>query len=132
MKFSKVIPVTVCAVVAACFSFSVKANQYEFIAADSSLETKTCIAAVKDDVWNHRKTVKQFSHQRPDVSMQRVIVNKLRCNDMNIVQFASLYGAYDTAAYMSQYLKTKVTIRRDLAHHKSSKQGKTVIRVSAK
>ncbi|MDH5433006.1 MAG: DUF3718 domain-containing protein [Gammaproteobacteria bacterium] len=93
----------------------ISADTYEFVAYDDSMETKICVAAVKDDVKRYSRLVDNFPLQTRFTSQNHVIIsNKLKCNNQNIFKFSQNFGAKNTTAFMSKYIKKSVIIKRDL------------------
>lgn len=80
----------------------------EFIAADNSPGTQVCMAVISNKPITLSTTMR-------DVRMsKRIAVNKLRCNDMALDQFAGMYGFNKSAKYLNLDTSTKTSIH-DLA-----------------
>ena len=88
----------------------------EFIAGDKSLETAICVAAVNNNVYKYKSSVGKISNFQPLPNHnQKIVANRLKCNDQNIASFARYYGATETAKYISRFLIRRVQVSRDVA-----------------
>lgn len=97
----------------ATLAFPLSAAQYVFVAGNDSLETKVCIAAAENNLTKYKKKVSLLSTKRTPT--YRLIANTLRCNDKNVANFASHYGANKTAAFIGRYTDHEVIIRREIS-----------------
>lgn len=94
-------------------SISTYAVEYQFVAADRSLETKICIAAVTNDIKKLKRLISFETH-----SGAKDIARSILCNDIIIANFAYEYQASDTVAYLDRYtsredkkMRTRITIK---------------------
>jgi hypothetical protein len=80
----------------------------EFIAADNTPGTQVCMAVIANKPITLSTTMR-------DLRMSKnTAVNKLRCNDMELAQFAGKYGFNKTAKFLNLESSTKTSIQ-DLA-----------------
>ncbi|MDP2634750.1 MULTISPECIES: DUF3718 domain-containing protein [unclassified Pseudoalteromonas] len=80
----------------------------EFIAADNTPGTQVCMAVVANRPITLSTTMR-------DLRMNKnTAVNKLRCNDMQLAQFAGKYGFNKSAKFLNLDSSTKTSIQ-DLA-----------------
>ncbi|TLU66817.1 DUF3718 domain-containing protein [Thalassotalea litorea] len=113
-------------------SASSQAVEHEFIAADNSNETKTCISAASDDLSSLKKYVRRSFDNNV-----RLMSHALKCNDQDINTFAHTFGAQDTSEYLNGKVSSKYRIDDsvqiiDTSAYQPDTQGKVVIIVSSK
>ncbi|MGX5173960.1 hypothetical protein ACUR5C_08065 [Aliikangiella sp. IMCC44653] len=112
----KKLSMVISALAASSIALSANAGSYEFAAADNSHGTQLCIAAVTNDLAKYRSLVNEFEKgTRLESRAHRVVANKQKCNDINIVRFSRMYQAGETSRFMSQFLERSVSVKRDLA-----------------
>lgn len=109
-----------------------QAAEYEFIAADNSVETKTCVYAAADDLQGLKKQVRRSYDNNV-----RYMSQLLRCNDQDINTFAHTYGAEGTAGYLNNKVSGKYRIDKsveiiDISKAESTTQGKITVYVVSK
>ncbi|MEW6996355.1 DUF3718 domain-containing protein [Colwelliaceae bacterium BS250] len=115
----------------ALFATAQGSTKYIFKAADNSLNTKICVAAVNNNLVGLKKA------SRADRLGIKDITRHLKCNGLDITNFAATYDAYDTTLYLSKMApkKYKIDLNQveitDLAKNSSSGQTK-IIYVSSK
>ena len=115
----------------ALFATAQDSTKYVFKGTDNSLDTRLCVAAGS----NNLRSLKKAS--RRDVYGIKDITRHLKCNDLDITNFAATYDAYDTTSYLSKMApkKYKVDLDQvqitDLARN-SSPQKIKIIYVSSK
>jgi hypothetical protein len=114
------------------YSISTYAEQYEFVAADQSKETKMCVAAVTNDKTKLRRLVSSDTRYVGVRDVAKTVV----CNDVIIANFAYEYQANDTLDYLDRYtprkykrMRTSTTIKDITA--KSSEEP-TVIMIASR
>ncbi|MFT7201038.1 MAG: hypothetical protein ACI9UD_002704 [Glaciecola sp.] len=97
------------------YSISTYATEYEFVAMDSSKETKLCVAAVTNDMKKLRRLI---SHNYGMRDIGRTVAKTVLCNDVIIANFAYEYQANDTVDYLDRYtprkykkMRTSITIK---------------------
>lgn len=118
-------------IAALSLSAQVTAQDYQFVAADNTPETKLCVSAVNNDL----DTMKGRLFRMGMGDAVRKNINRITCNDMSVAKFAHKYQAQDTFVYLnnrsaySNKAKPSVTIN-DLAHTETSGQP-VVVYVSA-
>ncbi|GAA0858369.1 hypothetical protein [Aliiglaciecola litoralis] len=124
-------------VILLCTSISTYAAEYEFIAGDSSIETKTCIAAVTNDTEAMISNLKMLGRRGTSLSY-RSFVNSFWCNDQYIGNFAKTYHAENSLAYLDKYTnkwnkkrQSNITIK-DLASKPTSEEDTIVVLVSSR
>ncbi|MEZ7278546.1 DUF3718 domain-containing protein [Pseudoalteromonas sp. CO302Y] len=82
-------------------------NAAQFVAADDSPGTQTCMAIASNNRLD-------LVHKMRDLGInRRVISDKLLCNNMSTAKFASIYGFNKTAKYLK--LESTQTSIHDLA-----------------
>lgn len=107
-----------CILVAASLSYSASAADYNFVAADDSRATKICMSAVKNDPKELKKLAMTLERNTKLTNGKlRVVARGQNCNDMNIVHFASKYGAEKTTKLLAKYLTPSVTVRKEIAQN---------------
>lgn len=111
------------AIVLLGFTMSAHAENYKFVVADNSIDSKMCLDAVTND-----RSALQHSIRKSGATV-RWTARHLKCNDQIVANFAYRYNASDTFALLNRYTLKKdkqqrpaVTIK-DLA----AVQGKTVV-----
>ena len=87
-------------------SFNANATKYEFIATDSSIETKMCVFAGSNNK-DGLKNALRFNPGRSAINSKRVAVNSITCNDMVMAHFAHKYNALDTFSYLNRFTSKK-------------------------
>ncbi|QSX36390.1 DUF3718 domain-containing protein [Shewanella sedimentimangrovi] len=87
--------------IAAGLSSLAHATDYVFVANDSSLETKMCIAAGSDN----RSALRM--RMTSDRANARYHANTIVCNGASLAQFAHQYGAQKTYNYLAPLTKNK-------------------------
>ena len=97
---------------------SAQAVTYKFIAKDNSRETKLCVLAGSDETIKLKQKIRNFpifNRARPNA---RLIANKVKCDDMFMMNFASKYIANNVANYLDKWtypknknIDTSVTIK---------------------
>lgn len=80
----------------------------EFIAADNTPGTQVCMAVVANRPITLSTTMSDLRMSK------KTAVNKLRCNDMQLAQFAGKYGFNKSAKFLNLDSSTKTSIQ-DLA-----------------
>jgi hypothetical protein len=97
------------------YSISTYATEYEFVAMDSSKETKLCVAAVTNDMKKLRRLI---SHNYGMRDIGSTVAKTVLCNDVIIANFAYEYQANDTVDYLDRYtprkykkMRTSITIK---------------------
>ena len=78
-------------------SSQIKAQDYQFVAADNSPETKLCVSAVNNDL----DSVKGRLFRMGMGEAVRRNINRITCNDMSVAKFAHKYRAEDTFVYLN-------------------------------
>ncbi|MXR67418.1 DUF3718 domain-containing protein [Shewanella sp. JBTF-M18] len=107
-----------------------KETRYQFVAKDSSAETKICIAAGSDNSSALKRKLVNYDHN------MRFGVNSISCNGLSLAQFAHQYQALQSFQFLERHssianrVKTKVSII-DLAQ-KSESGAPIIVMVSAK
>ena len=104
------------------------AGQVEFSAADDRTETKICVAAAANNLYQYKQKVESLSHRK---NIHSIVANKLSCNGQPILKFAAAYNADDTAEFISKYSNYKITIEREVAKLDSTHNAPTKVVVSA-
>ncbi|QDP00437.1 DUF3718 domain-containing protein [Thalassotalea sp. PS06] len=109
-----------------------QAAEYEFIAADNSVETKTCVYAAADDLQGLKKQVRRSYDNNV-----RYMSQLLRCNDQDINTFAHTYGAEGTAGYLNNRVSAAYRVDEsieiiDVSKADSTNQGKVTVYVMSK
>jgi len=119
MKTLKLISV----IVAAGFTMSSNANHYQFVAGDNSIETKICVAAVTNDKHALKRKIRRSGDH------VRSIARNLMCNDQIIANFAYMYNASETFAYLDRYTPKKYKTNRPSVTIQdiTAKHGKTTV-----
>ncbi|MBA6390896.1 DUF3718 domain-containing protein [Colwellia sp. BRX10-3] len=94
------------AVVFVLLSFNSNATKYEFIATDSSIETKMCVFAGSNNK-DGLKNALRLSSRSSAINSKRFAVNSITCNDMVMAHFAHKYDALDTFSYLNHFTSKK-------------------------
>ncbi|WP_394176446.1 DUF3718 domain-containing protein [Thalassotalea litorea] len=81
------------------------ATEFEFVAKDSSIATKTCIAAASNDV----SAVKSNTRKAFDGNY-RLLSHTLSCNGIDINRFAHSFGADDTNEFLNKRVSSQYRI----------------------
>ncbi|TKB47702.1 DUF3718 domain-containing protein [Thalassotalea mangrovi] len=117
----------------AVVSLSGQAVEYEFVAADNSVATKTCVAAASDNLSDLKKAVRRsFDGNTKLMSLS------IACNDQDINSFAHTYGAVDTGEYLNRRVPKAFKVEDDVqiidisAYQPSDISKKVVVYVSSK
>ena len=92
------------AVVIVLLSLNADATKYEFIAKDSSVETKICVLAGSNNKSELRQLIRKNKNESSHFS-SRAIANNVTCNDMVMAHFAHKYDALDTFKYLNNFTK---------------------------
>ncbi|MCW8880048.1 MAG: DUF3718 domain-containing protein [Kangiellaceae bacterium] len=102
------------AVTLLALSTSSFAANYEFIAADKTIGTQLCIAAVENNVDRLKDKASELPIASSVFSSKnlKVVAKKQKCNDINIVKFAQQYGANDSVKLLAKYLHREVLVHR--------------------
>lgn len=79
--------------------------QYEFVAKDSSIATKTCISAASNDV----SSLKKYARQGFDGNFQLMGLS-LTCNGVDVNSFAQSFGATDTNDFLNGRVSRKYQV----------------------
>ncbi|WP_171022369.1 DUF3718 domain-containing protein [Thalassotalea litorea] len=94
------------ALIATCtLPTSVLAADIEFVAKDSSLATKTCIAAASNNVSELK-----MNTRRGFDNNYRLLSETLSCNGLDINSFAHAFGASNTNALLNNRVSRKYRI----------------------
>ncbi|MET1257198.1 hypothetical protein [Aliikangiella maris] len=104
------------------FSTTTFANELRFVASDNKLETKICVYAANNQMSHYRRAVKDFMSVPFERNVQRIIVNKLKCNGKSIVNFSKDFLAMDTVNYMRQFSDNNTHTKQELAKSKITNQ----------
>ena len=94
------------AVVIVLLSFNANATKYKFIAADSSIETKTCVFAGNNNKIALKKALRQ-SIKGFAYDGSRFAANNITCNNMVMAHFAHKYDALNTFSYLNALTNSK-------------------------
>jgi hypothetical protein len=94
------------AIVAAGFTLSSNAANYQFEGVDNSIETKICIAAVTNDKKSLKRKI------RISGARVRTIARGLMCNEQIVANFAYKYNALETFGYLDRYTPKKYKANR--------------------
>ena len=94
------------AVVFVLLSFNANATKYEFIATDSSIETKMCVVAGSNNK-DGLKNALRLNMGSSAINSKRFAVNYITCNDMVMAHFAHKYNALDTFLYLNHFTSKK-------------------------
>ena len=94
------------AIIAMGFTVSSNANNYQFVAADNSIETKICVAAVTNNKQALKRKIRMSGIR------VRSIARSLMCNDQIVANFAYMYNASETFAYLDRYTPKKFKSNR--------------------
>ena len=96
------------------FSTASLAANYEFVAADNTIGTQLCIAAVENNIDRLKDTADDLPMAKSVFSNKKlkVVATKQKCNDVNIVKFAQQYGANDSVKLLAKYLHREVSVHR--------------------
>jgi hypothetical protein len=128
------------AVVVLAFTGSSNAAvNYQFVAADNSIDTKICLAAVTNDMNKLRLNIMRSSASARGVhSGARTVARTLMCNDQIVANFAYQYHASKTFEYLDLYTPKKykgkrpdVTIQ-DIIASNANQEETTVVLVASK
>ncbi|WP_371378898.1 DUF3718 domain-containing protein [Thalassotalea aquiviva] len=108
-----------------------QAVEYEFVAADNSPATKTCLYAVTNDL-----TGLKFMATRLFSRNYRKLSQEISCNGLDINHFAHTYGAYETSAFLNKRVLPKHRINYsveiiDIAKTKDESGIKKVIYIAS-
>jgi len=93
-------------IVAAGFTLSSNAANYQFEGVDNSIETKICIAAVTNDKKSLKRKI------RISGIRVRSIARGLMCNDQIVANFAYKYNALKTSGYLDRYTPKRYKANR--------------------
>ncbi len=85
------------------------ASAAQFVAADNSVGTQACMAIASNKPLNVIGTMRDLRLNK------RVMTEKLLCNDMPTIKFASTYGFHNSAKYLNFETATKTSIQ-DIAN----------------
>jgi hypothetical protein len=87
-------------------TFASYAQEYRFVAKDSSLASQLCVQAAN----NEKIGVKHVMRMLYGDSSSALAVNTVRCNDLSLAMFSFKYGATDTFKYLNRmsYNENKV------------------------
>lgn len=117
MKVMKLVVIIIAYLMAA----NTYAAKYKFIAMDNSQETKVCVHAGNNERKDLINSINAFAVD------QKLLVNKLRCNDIHIANFARKYNADSTFKYLKKYShrrylnKTTNIFIKDIANNEQKK-----------
>ena len=78
-------------------SSQLKAQDYQFVAADNNPETNLCVSAVNNDL----DAMKGRLFRMGMGDAVRKNINRITCNDMSVAKFAHKYRAEDTFVYLN-------------------------------
>jgi len=121
-----------CFLIAATLSYSASAGDFNFVTTDDTRATKLCLSAAENDTKKIRKLAASIRRNTQNDNVKlRVVARSQNCNDMNIVHFASKYGAEDSVKLLARHLTPSVAVKEELAQNlKKAKQlsgSKTVV-----
>jgi hypothetical protein len=127
------------AVVVLAFTGSSNAAvNYQFVAADNSIDTKICLAAVTNDIKELRLNIMSSAGTRGVHTGARKVARTLMCNDQIVANFAYQYHASKTFEYLDRYTPKKykgkrpdVTIQ-DIIASNANQEETTVVLVASK
>ncbi|TRX55073.1 DUF3718 domain-containing protein [Thalassomonas sp. M1454] len=88
---------SIAAITTLALSVSVQAKTAQFDTSNADRSMYTCIAAASNDVSKLKKLMKLEPYG------EKSIVTGLKCNDMDISDFAASYYAVDTVAYLNKF-----------------------------
>ncbi|MBA6231599.1 MULTISPECIES: DUF3718 domain-containing protein [unclassified Colwellia] len=94
------------AVVFVLLAFNSNATKYEFIATDSSIETKMCVFAGNNNKDGLKKALR-LRMMSSAINSKRFTINSTTCNDMAMAHFAYKYDALDTFSYLNHFTSKK-------------------------
>lgn len=81
----------------ATLSFSAQAKNTQFDTTNADRSVHTCVAAASNDVTKLKALMKLEPYG------EKSIVTGLKCNDMDIADFAANYYAVDSVAYLNKF-----------------------------
>ena len=81
----------------ATLSFSAQAKNTQFDTTNADRSVYTCVAAASNDVTKLKALMKLEPYG------EKSIVTGLKCNDMDIADFAANYYAVDSVAYLNKF-----------------------------
>ena len=119
-------------VVIALLPFNANTTNYQFIATDTSIETKICVHAGSNNKLELKNALRQSTRGTAIVN-KKFSVNNITCNDMVMAHFAHKYDALDTFAYLNVLTNKKDRIYptsveiKDIAAVLNSKNEETII-----
>ena len=121
-----------------CFSINTFAAELRFVANDNKTTTQVCMAAVTDNTEVMIKKIRKLSRRGTALSF-RTFVNSIKCNNQYIGNFAKIYNAQNTFAYLDQYTnnsnkknQSNITIRNIANEQGINKQKTVVVLVASK
>ncbi len=86
-----------------CFlSFSSNAINYTFVAGNDSFATKICLSVVKNRIIHYHKMLKGYRVSK------KVAANKLRCNQLQLADFAIKYNAHKVAKAINRHKDSRI------------------------
>lgn len=80
----------------------VQSAEYKFMAADTSVETKLCMAATTNDVQQLKKVLRRSGERLA------VVRDSIKCNALPIAEFSEQYGFMQVARYLGADKQSEV------------------------
>jgi len=84
-------------------SFSVFSHGKKFETSDNLLESKICLSIAKNNLFKYRHGVASLSSTRNASQLNRVVLNKLKCNGLSVKDFANKYNADRIIKYIAKF-----------------------------
>ncbi|MFT4655056.1 MAG: hypothetical protein ACJA0G_001031 [Kangiellaceae bacterium] len=85
-------------------------NSKTYEAQDNSIESKICVAAATASNARMNSTVKQMSSTKLMHTKYTLIANEIRCNGINVADFAAQAGNIEVAKKLKSYRTKNVEI----------------------
>ena len=112
MKHKLLAGIALSAIVAGSYAPASFAQQYKFVATDSSQETSFCVRAGNNNITGVRNSLRKMG-----ILDRRTHINTIRCNDLSPAKFAYKYKADKAFNFLNKYsvgdnkVNASVTIR---------------------
>jgi len=91
-----------------------------FVAGNSHLESKLCIAAAQDNLGKYKRVARVLSPNRLEHRLlahkiHRHLTESLNCNGQDVVAFSKRYKADRMSKFLSRYSEHQVLINREIS-----------------